>query len=234
MKIDTLRSRLSNAEEKLNKKLVTIEKKKGSVAKKQGALSKRTDVGSDEYIMFQWGIQSLVEDIARIEKEVVQIRGTIEGYRKQLSGEMEKQDFMIHKVPDVCKKLQIELVTRWDAWDIKRRDKMREAYRSMSYDEFRREYSRADMQFRFKSDDEIHSANVKSAEMLIVDLLNRVSQITGEVRDWSGVRLTGGTGGMPVLNGVVKGNEGIAVVESVLAGGYNIQRLHIRVLVHSV
>lgn len=59
----------------------------------------------------------------------------------------------------------------------------------------------------------------------------RVKKFTGEITDWSGVHACQGTWGMTVLNGYVVGKEGRAFVESILAGGYNIQRLHIRVLV---
>ena len=76
--------------------------------------------------------------------------------------------------------------------------------------------------------------NVQSAENPIIDLIYRVRNITGEITDWSDIRASARTGGFTVLNGTVIGKEGIACVESITAGGYNIQRLHIRVLVHSV
>ena len=68
--------------------------------------------------------------------------------------------------------------------------------------------------------------------MLIINLYYRVRNITGEIVDWSGISAEVGTQGFPVLTGYVIGKEGRAFVETILAGGYNIQRLHIRVLVH--
>ena len=88
--------------------------------------------------------------------------------------------------------------------------------------------------FKGKSDEQIHDDNVQAAENLIIDLIYRVRNLTGEITDWSNIRATAGTGGFTVLNGTVVGKEGIACVESITAGGYNIQRLHIRVLVHIV
>lgn len=83
------------------------------------------------------------------------------------------------------------------------------------------------------TDEQIHEDNLKSGKSLILDLLKRVTKITGPVRDWKGLELTRGNMGS-VLNGVVIGEDGKARVESILAGGYNIQRLHVRTLVKPI
>ena len=75
--------------------------------------------------------------------------------------------------------------------------------------------------------------NQRDGENLILDLLKRVTKITGPVTDWSGLRVTQGNMGA-VLNGIVIGEEGKARVESILAGGYAIQRLHVRTLVKEI
>ena len=94
-----------------------------------------------------------------------------------------------------------------------------------------KKYKYSAWEYRFATDEEIHNGNVKSARAFVLDLLNRTKEITGEIVSWSDVHLTVGTNGYPVLNGYVEGKEGRAVVESIYAGGYNIQRLHVRVLV---
>lgn len=80
------------------------------------------------------------------------------------------------------------------------------------------------------SDEKIRQNNERDGKNLILDLLKRVTKITGAVIDWSGLELTQGNTGA-VLNGIVIGEEGKARVESIYAGGYNIQKLHVRTLV---
>lgn len=83
------------------------------------------------------------------------------------------------------------------------------------------------------SDGQIHVENQKAGESLILDLLKRVTKVTGPVRDWSGLHVTQGNGGFAVLNGVVIGEDGKARVESIYASG-SIQRLHVRTLVKPI
>ena len=234
MRIETLSERIANAEQKISKKQATILKKQSLIAKKQQLLDAKGEPDSPETNLLKWDIEHYTEDISRLEREIAATTATLDGYRKQLAGLMERESVLIKEMPDVLKGLQAELVERWDRWDIERKDRIRTDYRELDYKEFSRKYTHADVMFKSKSDEQIHDDNIQSAENLIIDLIYRVRKITGEITDWSDVRASAGTGGFTVLNGLVIGKEGRAKVESITAGGYNIQRLHIRVLVHSV
>lgn len=82
-------------------------------------------------------------------------------------------------------------------------------------------------------DAKIHEENEAAGKNLILDLLKRVTKITGPVIDWSGLDTAVGNGGRLVLNGLVIGEDGKAEVESILASG-PVQRLHIRTLVKPI
>lgn len=63
------------------------------------------------------------------------------------------------------------------------------------------------------------------------DIIERTNAVVGEIKDASGL-CVGSTRGE--LNGFIVGERGKAEVESILAGGYNIQCLHIRTLIKKV
>ena len=81
------------------------------------------------------------------------------------------------------------------------------------------------------TDEQLRSNTEKYVDKLIGDVWKRVIHITGDVTDAKNIHVTHGTHGFPVINGVVVGKRGVAKVESIDAGGYNIQIEHIRVLV---
>lgn len=62
------------------------------------------------------------------------------------------------------------------------------------------------------------------------DLFRRCSIVVGVIADASGLRI----GDNGSINGKVVGNKGTAYVETIMAGGYNIQCLHYRVLVKPI
>ena len=243
MKIHTLEERIKNAEAKIAKKTATIEKKEALIVKKQDKIKKLGfDPSADKYevakvsneaYFLMCDIDWAREDIERGSREINEIRSNLEKYRAQLAGELEREVILIRDIPESMKRMQAELVEEWDRWDKERRDRVKAAYKELGWTEFRKKYTRADYDFKDFTDEKIHEQNVQDAKYLIIDLYYRVKDITGEVTDWSGISAEVGTHGFTVLNGCVEGKEGIAVVESIFAGGYNIQRLHVRVLVHS-
>ena len=232
MKIETLRERIAKANDKITKKECTIIKKEGWIEKKTTKLEKTTD--EHERYWLSCEIRNLESDIVRIKKEIEETKHTIEKYEKQLSGELEKEKMFINEVPEAMKDLESILIEKWDESDLNRRDYYREQYKELGYKDFIKKYRYSAYEFMHQTEKDFHKANEKDARTFILDLVNRVKDITGEITDWNGVHLTVGTNGFPVLNGFVIGKEGRAEVESIFAGGYNIQRLHVRVLVKSI
>ena len=248
MKVETLNERLDKAIVRSQKKENTITKKTTQIEKKYKELEKIGIVNPAEfnadcfrdhskYEDISWlyyEIDNLKESINNNRKEIEEIQNTITKYKAQLSGEIEREQQFSQESPDIFKELKTELVNSWDEWDKNRRDFLYQKYTEIGYKKFIRLYSKSEYDLMHKSDIEIHTANESDARFLVLDLYNRVKNITGEVTDWSNIYATSGTQGISVLNGFVKGEEGTAKVESILAGGYNIQKLHIRVLVKSL
>lgn len=247
IKLETVTERIKNAEEKIEKKTNTIEKKKNLITKKAKSLEKygldenstvddaRKAVSEHEFFDVKWtiyDIDSLKDDIKRNEKEIEEIKNNLIKYKEQL--EVAQKDQIVYdEMPEILKNMENELVERWDKFDIEMRDKKRQDYNEMSYSDFTKKYRGQDISYKalYATNEEIHKSNVDAAKKLVMDLFMRVKDITGEITDWSGVHATMGANGFTVLNGFVKGKEGMAEIESILAGGYNIQRLHVRTLV---
>lgn len=260
MKIETLKERIEKAELKVSKKQNTIEKKQKSIEKKSTYMMTKYGVDYTTFNKYNreghgwtaeedhdvyWtlcDIDTLEDDIIRLNKEISETQKTIEKYKGQLAGEIEKESIFIKEVPEVMKKLEDQLIAEWDRWDMDRRERLSKVYKEVGYEAFFKgtpeehywnKHTYADYQFMFLTDEEIHNSNVKFARQEVLDLYIRVKGVTGEVTDWSYIRLEQGNS-FPILTGVVVGKEGKASVETILAGGYNIQRLHIRTLVHSI
>lgn len=232
MKIETLKDRIEKAKETINKKENTIIKKTKMIEKKQKQIEKAKE--DNEKYWLEADIRSLEDDIKRGKKEIEAKKETLTKYELQLKGELEKESLYVKEMPSQFKQLQEALVERWNEWNKNRKATLIEKYKELGYKSFIKEYSYNDYDFMKVDDKKLEATNEKEAKALIIDLYNRVKEITGEVESWEDVHATQGAQGMVVLNGTVKGKEGVAQVESILAGGYNIQRLHIRVLVKAL
>ena len=227
MKLETLNDRIGKAKEKITKKQNTITKKTALIEKKKAQYTKTQD--ENERYWITCDMNYLAEDVLRLEREIKETESTLENYRKQLAGEIERQSTLIKEVPETLKTLQAELVERWDKHDVEWQEHLRKCYKEMTTREFFDAFHRSGYEFMYKTPVQIHSDNVQDAENAILNLLYRVRNIVGEVTNWGRLELSGG-----VLNGYVEGKEGRCVVETIGAGGYNIQRYHLRVLVKPI
>lgn len=63
-----------------------------------------------------------------------------------------------------------------------------------------------------------------------LDLLNRVNHVVGKITDAKGLRVSEKGN----LDGIIVGTKGKAKIETIGAGGWNIQCFHYRILVHKV
>lgn len=232
MTITELKTRIEKKQAQIERKHKTVFKKAEQITKKQKALEKM-DADSREARSIMFDIKYLREDIKRNNDEIKECEATLAKYEAQLKGEQEKEATFINEVPETMKTLEAELITEWNRSDMERREWLRAERKELGYADFIKKHHHSGYEFTMKTDEEINKANTKDARIFVLDLLNRVKAITGEVTSWANINLTYGNT-FPVLNGFVEGKEGRAEVESILAGGYNIQRLHIRTLVKAI
>lgn len=202
-----------------------------------------------------------LDKIRQKEKEVDEIPDVLKDFMNQLVNEWDRYDI---KLRDESKPYYDELSKEADrilyeyegnpeyiprsfqASDAKLKELYPEVSSYNRYRRFKEDYIYTPFKKKFgigiqyatslwdMSDEDIHKENVESGKRIILDLVNRVTKITGPITSWSGLHLTQGNGGWSVLNGIVEGEDGRASVETILAGGWNVQKLHCRTLVKKV
>ena len=84
------------------------------------------------------------------------------------------------------------------------------------------------------TDEQIEASSKEDAHILVLDLASRVANCVGTATDCKDLRVTVGTHGYSVLNGIVVGDKGRCEVVSKVVAGYNIIRKHVRVNVWKV
>lgn len=252
-----LRERLEKAEANVAKIQKTIERHKAQAQKKLDLIEKNgwtlsrreyaTNGNDDAY----WTIcdyEDKLNDAKNAEKRLAEAQKTAENWRSRLERQLEVERTLQTEIPEAFKEARDELVNLWTQWDIDSRERMKQRKIEMeeeygvnksdgyggfdmrAYREFSRAwrdiYSYSREESLNHSDEEFRQINEKAADDWLLDLYNRVYNITGPIVDCSDIHWGG-----KALNGIVVGENGSAEVETIDAGGYNIQRYHLRVLV---
>lgn len=175
------------------------------------------------------GIRHYGNERYSFEKDKIQkVKETIETWNERLVKENLIQN-RIQNLPESLKSLSEYLNQVWTEYELNRKKSLKEKLQTVGYREFVKEFSYEAYRHAHKSDEEIIKEVGIDVKYSILDLLNRVSEVAGEVEDWNNVRWVG-----KALNGTLKGSKNNVRVETIVAGGYNIQRLHYRVLVHKI
>lgn len=170
-------------------------------------------------------------------------RCELEDAKKTLARYYKQQE--IEELSEVVVEFQKDLIRRWDAYDLWKQQEIRkerelilkltnEEEKRKARENLIRRWGRGYYDFIHLSEKEIHDVNVKNAENLVLDMIERTIAYTGKITNCDWLELNRDNTGYTIINGIVIGEKGKAKIESIGAGGYNIQRYHIRVLVKEV
>ena len=235
-----LQERLEKAQAKVEKCKATIERHKKQAEKKLQIVKDngweagleddrcfRGDNHNWEALSAIFDYQYKLEDIKGAERKLEEAEEIVSNWKERLEKQVKRELTLAKEVPEAFKQARAELVEDWVAYDIKERDRMLKLKKELSYEDFRKRYKWIQEQDLRKTDEEFRKIEEHEADLWLLNLYNRVKAITGEVTDCSSLYWGGKS-----LNGWVAGKNGNATVETIGAGGYNIQRFHLRVLVH--
>lgn len=250
MKSIELRERLNKAEENVEKIRKTIarhfaqaEKKKAVIDTNGWSLNRWDYVGggptpNETAYWLICDYESKMSDAESAKKKLVEAERVRDNWQAKLDRQLELESKIQNEIPEIFKQVKADLAAEWVKQDIEDRDRMYELkreYRSNypNYREFseawRKLYTYNHEESLKKTDEEFEKIEDKLAEDWLLDLYNRVYAVTGEIIDCSDVRWGG-----KCLDGKVVGKSGTAIIETIQAGGYNIQRLHLRTLIKEV
>lgn len=233
MTSEQIQERITKCEEKLNKAQILLEKKKSKLGLEVNLDLKWVELRGLYYNTVDYSKWCEIESVKQTHDKIKDIQSTIAKYQDQLNKAQIKERKLV-SIPQVLVDYKEYIINEWDSFDLKRKETLRKEYKEIGYSEFIRKYTYQNYNFIGLSEKEIHNENVKSAEAIILNLLERTEEIVGVITDCSHLYIDSDNLGYAVINGVIEGTNGKCTIESIGAGGYNIQKWHIRVLVKPV
>ena len=226
--------RINKAQETVRKLNELIWKREAKLKKLNKELAKASDKAENGHRfspkeMVQWNIDDEQDALEENKKKLPEKQAILEKWQKKLE-EVNAENKRLDEIPEQLKKLQQELAEKIATSDMNRRKRMYKDYKEMEYKEFTKKYSYTEREyFMGRSDKDFEEMAkrdaVAEAKWWILDLINRVEKKVGEITEWK-LWFTS-----KALNGYVTGTKGSATIETIIAGGWNIQRRHNRVLV---
>ena len=260
MKPEEIKVKMDAAYDRYQKRLATTQKFKDRAEKNWNTIVKngwdkyqdengninawevRDTTGNDKAfdVIYAWedNLRNAEESAKKEPEELKKYEGWVKKYNDALKFAKD-----VDEMPEIFKEVVDLLATEWTEWDVRDRERMKKmkaklpTYKYNATKEERDAYYKAHNDFRTafpvsrendlkQSDEYLYEKNKDTATAYCKDLIHRIKNRVGEITSLKNVRLSG-----KALNGVVEGTLGTCTLETILAGGYNIQRLHYRVLI---
>lgn len=212
--------------EKLEK---TLARHQSLKAKKQAQLEKAA--GPNAAYWLACDIEELEQRIDAATEKIAAAYRALEAAEAAKKAKADKEAAM----PEQLREYRDKLADEWNKSELAQRREMLEKGES---------YYRIDgkvnsglyryyVELTSMSEDDIRRRNRSYATAAVENLIARVEKAVGTPQGYSRLYVTKGNWmeGGSAINGYVSGDKGTAEVRSILAGGHNIQRLHVRVLV---
>lgn len=235
---EELNARINAAEEKIAKKHTAIEKHEKAIEKRRDIIAaagfERTAEFKDipyapenmDARLASLEIEHLFNDIDTARETIKTTEATIAKYREAIAKADADAEIVL---PSVLEIMEAGLVESWDRWDAERVAFLRTKKAEMDRRDFYKMYG-TETDILAMTAEQRHANNVRDAHAMVLNLAKRVSAKVGTITNWNGLSSVMGAYG-PTLNGFVEGTDGRAIVETITAGGWNIQRFHVRTII---
>lgn len=161
----------------------------------------------DAYSWWAYDVKNAREQLANNERKLIEAKRLDEKADVRTTKAQQRKQ-TLEDAPQALKDFASKLCEVWTKWYIANRKKNKD----------------------WRSDETIAEDCRKDADCLILDFMARTEKKCGKLTDTKHLYLNNSNFGV-CLNGYVEGEKGTAHIESIMAGGYNIQCRHIRVLV---
>lgn len=240
MTVEQLQDRLNKANIKIARIEKTLERYHAQAEKKLAVLTKNgwqpdpylyNDGKHEEAYWAAWAYLDKLDGIRSSQKNLAEAKRIAEGWQAKLSIAKAKER-SVGDMPAVLLQLADQLAgmlyedtKRQIAYTLEKYHSIRDTVQKSLF--YSKHFNILDM--RNMSDYQLRKQSHRDAVNWVYDLKCRVEDYIGEIEKYEDIHFSN-----KALNGRVYGECGVVSVETILAGGYNIQRLHFRVLVKKI
>ena len=213
---------------KIEKLQGTLARHQARKAKKEALLAREQD--EDARYWIQCDIEHAEEDIDATREKIAKAAQALEAAEAAKEAKAAKEAAL----PEQLREYRDKLASEWNACDLNQRRTMLE--QGESYYRINGKVNsglyHSYIELTSMSEADIRKRNHEYATAAVENLVARVERAVGAPQGFSRLYVTKGNWmeGGSAINGYVSGDRGTVEVRSILAGGYNIQRLHVRVL----